>query len=435
VDDRIVAVQSAPPPVRNRNPLLNTLFHLRGNPKAAVFTEPMWGISMALVLPYLSVFMVALGLRDEQIGLLASLGMVSQMFFGLASGIITDKLGRRWTTALFDVVAWVIPSIIWAFSRDFWFFLGAALVNGAWQVTQNSWDCLMVEDADRKQIPQIYSLVQVAVSFSALFAPIAAVLVSRWGLIPAVRILFINGAVVMLAKVFILFRFSTETKTGRARMAATRGVSSWTLLSGYRVVIRELILESHGSVFSLAIMAIVAAVTLINSTFWPVVVTGLFGVPEALLPYFPMVRSILTVIFFFTIMPRLTGSGDLKLPTIIGFSSYLVGQIILVAIPHPGGIPTTLVYVMLIGTLLFDAFGAGLLAMLAESLVALHVDENERSRVMAIQRTAVMLAAAPFGWIGGRFSEAGRTYPFILTALLLTLGIVLATRKWVPTPH
>ena len=64
--------------------LWHTLLHLRGNPRACVWTEPMWGLSMALVLPYLSVFMLVLGLEDAQIGLLATVGMVSQVVFGLA---------------------------------------------------------------------------------------------------------------------------------------------------------------------------------------------------------------------------------------------------------------------------------------------------------------------------------------------------------------
>ncbi len=46
--------------------------------------------------------------------------------------------------------------------------------------------------------------------------------------------------------------------------------------------------------------------------------------------------------------------------------------------------------------------------MLAESLVALHVDQDERSRVMAIQRTCVMLVTAPFGWISGWLSSMDR---------------------------
>ena len=85
---------------RVRNPLLSTLLTLRGNGRACVYTEPMWGLSMALVLPYASVFMLALGLQDHQIGLLATISMLSQMVAGLLSGAITDKFGRRLTTAV-----------------------------------------------------------------------------------------------------------------------------------------------------------------------------------------------------------------------------------------------------------------------------------------------------------------------------------------------
>jgi MFS family permease len=414
--------------------MLHTLVTLEGNAKASVWTEPMWGLSMALVMPYLSVFMLALGLRDEQIGLLATIGMVSQMVFGLLSGVITDKLGRRWTTALFDVAAWVIPSLIWMVAQNFWFFLLASLINGTWQVTQNSWDCLLVEDADRKQLTKIYSLVRVAADCSAFFAPIAAVLVHSLGLEHAVRILFANAAVIMMAKIIILFHWSTETRTGRTRMEATRGVPIWRSLAEYRGVF-GIILRSRGSLFALAIMALVAAVSLINSTFWSVAVTGHLGVPDALLPLFPMVRSVLSIVLFFTVIPKLTAALDLKRPTLWGFGVFLVGQLLLVAIPAPGagGSPSALVYAMLAGTLIFDSFGAGMAFMLSESLVALHVDEAERSRIMAIQRMAVMLVAAPFGWIGGWLSGMGRTYPFVLTSVLLVVGIVLAALAWVPT--
>ncbi len=106
--------------------LWSTAVHLRGNPRAAVWTEPMWGLSMALVLPYASVYMLALGLRDQQIGLLATIGILSQTVFGLLGGVITDRLGRRTTTAVFDLVAWSVPCLIWAVAQNFWYFLGAS---------------------------------------------------------------------------------------------------------------------------------------------------------------------------------------------------------------------------------------------------------------------------------------------------------------------
>ncbi|MGC3993486.1 MAG: MFS transporter [Propionicimonas sp.] len=417
---------------RVRNPLLRTLVDLRGNGRACVYTEPMWGLSMALVLPYASVFMLALGVHDEQIGLLATISILSQMVFGLLSGVITDKLGRRLTTALFDIVAWAIPCLIWAFAQNFWWFLVASVVNGAWQVTQNSWDCLLVEDVERSEIPKVYSLVKVAAEFSALFAPIAAVLVSRLGLEPAVRILYLNAFVIMAIKIWLLYKLSTETDTGRIRREQTRGVSIWSSLRGYRPVL-GLILRSKGTLFSLAVQAIVSAVSLVNGTFWQVVINQHLGVPDPLLPFFPMVRSLLSVLFFFTLIPALTHGKHLKLPTLLGFAVYLAGQVLLVLIPASDGGAVASTYGLLAVCLVLDAFGAGILFMLAESLVALHVDRHERSRVMAIQRTVVMLATAPFGWISGWLSGMDRTWPFILTSALLVLGVAVTARFWVTT--
>ncbi len=416
-----------------RDSMWRSLVQLRGNPRACVWTEPLWGLSMALALPYLSVFMLAVGLHDQQIGLLATIGMVSQVVFGLAGGIITDKLGRRATTAWFDVVAWVIPCLIWAFAQNFWAFLAASLINGTWQVTQNSWDALMVEDAERGQITRIYGLVKVAADCSALFAPIAAILVSRLGLDTAVRILFVNAAVIMTAKIIWLYRWSSETRQGAIRREQTRGVSVWTLLAQYRQVAR-LLRGSRGSLLSLAIMAVVAAVTLVNATFWQVLANQHLHVPDAVLPFFPMVRSLLSVLLFFTLIPRLMASVDLKRPTLWGFGIYLAGQVLLVLVPAADGSATLGTYLFLAVCLLLDAFGGGMMFMLSESLVALHVDEAERSRVMALQRTAVMLAAAPFGWIGGWLSGIDRTYPFLLTAVLLAVGLVMTVLAWVP-PH
>lgn len=421
-----------PVPTASRNPLLHTLLTLRGNGRACVWTEPMWGLSMALVLPYASVFMLALGVHDQQIGIVATVSTLSQMIFGLLGGVVTDKLGRRLTTALFDLVAWSVPCLIWAVSQNFWHFVVAAVINGAWQVTQNSWDCLLVEDVDREQIPRVYSLVKVAADCSALFVPIAAVLVARFGLVPAVRVLYVNAFVVMTAKVWILYKMSTETRTGVVRREQTRGVSLWQLLAGYRDVV-GLVLRSRGTLFALALSAIFSAVTLVTGTFWQVLVSQRLGVPDPLLPFFPMVRSLLSMVLFFSVVPALTRHGRLRVPALWGFVVYLAGQLLLVAIPVPGAAPGVGTYGLLGICLVLDAFGAGVLFMLTESLVALHVDEHERSRVMAIQRTCVMLATAPFGALSGWLSSVNRVLPFVLTSALLALGAVLTARFWVTT--
>jgi MFS family permease len=421
---RIKAVVAA------ENSLIGVLRNLRGNPKVCVFTEPLWGLSMNLCLPYASVYMLALGLRDADIGLVTTVYMLSQVVFGLLGGVITDKLGRRLTTAVFDFFAWCIPCVIWFLAQDFWFFFGAALVNGMMKITQNSWDCLLVEDAEKEQITKIYSLVIICGQLSALFAPIASILVSRLTLVPAVRILYINAFVVMTTKIILLYAFSRETGTGIIRKRETQGKSIFALLSGYGGVLK-IIGSSRGTIFSLVIAALTGAVNMVNVTFWQVIASRRLLVSDALLPLFPMFRSILAIIFLFTIIPRITGTTRLKRPLLIGFAAYIVGQTILIAIPAggatPGGLGLT-TYAILCLSLIFDGFGNGSLMMLAESVVALYVNKAERARVMAIQHMIIMLATAPFGWIGGLLSGISRTLPFTLNLALLAIGIIATLR-------
>jgi MFS family permease len=414
---------------RSDHSLFRTLIGLRGNARACVYTEPMWGFSMMLCLPYASVYMLALGIRDAQIGLLTTIGMLSQVVFGLLGGVITDKLGRRRTTAIFDFIAWCVPCVVWMLAQNFWFFLGAQLVNGAYKVTQNSWDCLLVEDVEKEKITKVYSLVIVAGQLSALFAPIASLLVSRYSLVPAVRILYLNAFVVMTAKLIILYAASHETATGAVRMRETRGKSIFELLAGYRDVVK-IIVKSRGSIFSLVIAALVGAVGMVNTTFWQVIANKKLLVPDVALPFFPMLRSVIAMIFLFTVIPKVTATIRLKKPLLMGFASYFVGQLVLALIPAPQGSLAISGYALLCLSLVFDGFGAGILAMLAESLVALHVDKDERARVMAIQHTIIMLTTAPFGLISGLLSSVSRTLPFALTCVLLLAGILSTLRYY-----
>jgi MFS family permease len=388
----------------------------------------MWGLSMNLCLPYASVYMIALGLKDTEIGFIATVYMLSQVAFAFLSGPITDKLGRRKTTAFFDFLAWSIPCLIWIRAENFWFFFAAALFNGTMKVTTNSWDCLLVEDAEKSQITRIYSLVIVCGQLSALFAPISSILVSRLTLVPAIRILYANAFVVMTAKIITLFACSRETRTGVIRMRETRGKSIFSLIGGYGGVLK-IIGRSKGTVFSLTITALVGAVGMINTTFWQVIASKRLAVPDSLLPFFPMLRSVIALLFFFLVIPHIT-RAVLKTPLLLGFASYMTGQSLLISAPETGPFK----YVILCVSLCFDGFGFGILAMLAESLVALHVDAAERARVMAIQHMIIMFVTSPFGWIGGFLSEISRVLPFVLNICLLGTGFLVTLAYYARNP-
>ena len=70
--------------------------------------QPLWGIPYNLYAPFVSVYMLALGLSDSQIGLLASIGD-SPGILDVFSGALTDKFGRE-RTYIGDLVSWSIPA-------------------------------------------------------------------------------------------------------------------------------------------------------------------------------------------------------------------------------------------------------------------------------------------------------------------------------------
>ena len=402
-----------------KDTLFTTLIHLKGNPRACVYTEPLWGLSMNLCLPYLSVYMLALGLNDSRIGFITTICMLSQFVFSFFSGPITDKIGRRWATAIFDVLAWCIPSLIWWRAENFWFFLIAALINGSNGVTANSWSCLLIEDAEKKQITRIFSLTTAFGQLSAVFAPITAILISRLTLVPAIRILFLNGFILMVLKIIILLIASRETGIGKRRMEETRGKNIFQLAGGYGDVVK-MVIKSRGMIFSIIIAAFAWIVGTINGTFWQIIVNKKLLVPEAQLPFFNIFKSVLAIIFLFFVIPKLL-KGILKLPLIFAFSSYFIGQFLLIMIPAEGVVK----YPLILLSLVFDGFAVGALLMLGESLINIHVNPNERAGILAIRFMFIMLVTAPFGWIGGMLSDISRNLPFILNLAVLFTGIVI----------
>lgn len=398
--------------------LLRTLVELRGNPRACVYTEPMWGLSMNLCLPYATVYMLTFGMSDIQVGVVTSIYMFSQMVFAFLSGIIIDKMGRRLSTMVFDFLAWSLPCLIWASSQGFWFFAVAALLNGTMKITTVSWDCLLVEDAPRDKITQIYSWVIICGNLSAIFAPISSILVARLTLTPAIRILYINAFIIMTAKVLILYRFSTETAVGKTRREAARKMSWGEMLSGYKGAAR-LILTSRGTIFAIIISVLVEIVAMIGVTFWQIIASRRIGVPDTLLPIFPMVRSILSILLFFTVISRIKQS-KLKWPLYGGFFSAIISCVFLITVSNTG----VWGYVMLSVSLLFESLGSAVLSTLRESLVAINVDPEERSGILALLQTAVMLVSVPFGYIGGLLSDISRVLPFVLSIALLLVGML-----------
>ena len=401
-----------------KHPLFRLLFGLRGNPRSCVYTEPLWGIPYNLYAPYVSVYMLAFGLKDQQIGLLVSLGLVMQIITTPLSGAITDKLGRRKTTFFFDILAWTIPAIIWAVAQDFNYFLVAAIINGTWRITHTSWSCLLVEDADPEQLVDIYTWIYIAGLLSAFFAPLAGLLINQYTLIPTVRGLYIFAAISMTVKFVVLYIYSTETKQGAVRMEETKHQSIFSLLGEYRGVFKQ-ILRTPATLYTLGLMLVISITGTVNGSFWSILVTEKLKIPAEHIALYPFARSIFMMAFFFLAMPRVK---ELKFrnPMLVALGGFVLGQTLLIIAPEKG-------YAVILLQTLVEACSYAVLGTLVDRMVVVTVDAQERARITAILLLLVVIITAPFPWIAGVLSGINRIFPFVLN---IGLFIVAGWLVW-----
>ena len=399
------------------HPLFQTLRELKGNPRITVLTEVMFGIPYNLFMPFFSVYMLALGVTDKQIGSIASLGLIIQIFTALLSGVIVDKFGRRLTLLICDILCWSVPCLIWAVAQDVRYFVAAALMNSLWRISHTAWTCFMVEDAEERHLVHIWTWIMIFAVCSAFVAPLGGWFVARFGLVPAVRALFLFGFVVLTAKFVLLYVYSHETVRGVQRMQETRHRSLLELLSEYRNVFKQL-LHSRPILAALSMMVITSIYTIISNNFWGVLFTGKLGFADSEISTYVAVRSIVMTVCFFLIGPRLTNLRSFRLPLWAGFLAFFVSQLLLVIMPPQA-------VLLLIISVVLEAVAASLVSPMTESLLALSMESAERARVSAIVYVALIVLISPFGWIAGQLSAIDRSLPFALNMLLFAVGIIL----------
>ncbi len=398
------------------NPLVLTLRKLRGNARACVYTEPLWGIPFNLYSPYVSVYMLALGLTDVQIGLLTSIGLVLQVFWALLSGPITDKWGRKRITFIFDIISWSIPCLIWAVAQNFTYFLLGVIVNAVWRVTANSWQCLLVEDTDEHLLVDIYSWIYIAGLLAAFVSPLTGFLIDKYSLIPTLRGLYVLSFVMMTAKFIILNALAKETKQGLVRMEETRHQPLFAVVGESKGVFKQ-ILRTPATLFTAGLMIVMGITNTVRGTFWSILVTEKLQFPAAHLAWYAFARSVTMLVFFFTIMPRLATKDTRKLMG-VGFLGLTASQVLLLLTPVGDA------WLLLLSTIV-EACSIPLASTLLEKLIVLTVDAKERARIMGLLSVLVIVVTSPFGWIAGELSGVDRSWPFILNIVLFGVGSLL----------
>ena len=401
------------------HPLSLVLAGNKGNPRTLVLIEPLWGIPYNLIAPFATLYMYTQGITDVQIGLILSITMVVQVFFSFFGGILTDKLGRKFTTMMGDFFGWTLACLIWAISNNFWLFLAAAILNCFEQINQTAWYCLLIEDANPKDLVGIYTWVNIGGLVAIFFAPLSGLFVSSYSVVPVVRVLYALFSLTMVTKTFITFKFCHETKQGKIRRAETKGVSVFHMLGEYRQLI-PLLLKDKGVLKAVAVSVILYITNIVSTNFFSLYVTQRLGLSENYLALFPILNAAVMLIFMVGIQHRMS-AAKFRVPLWVGLGLYCVAALALIFSPADN-LGFVLVYVFA------AAVAAALVNPRKDALLQLNINPQERARLNALIMASTIALSSPFGYLAGWLSSIDRRLPFVFTLLLFVTAMLIVSR-------
>ena len=396
--------------------LAQTFRELKGNPKWSICTEPLWFIPYSLFMPFQTLYMRKLGLSSVEIGTTVTVGFILQMFCALIGGVITDKMGRRKATVIFDTLGWTVPCLIWAFSQNFWWFLAAAAVNAAFQITNTSWNCLFIEDCPPKHITNAFTLIQMCGMLSVFFSPLAVILVGKYDVVPVMRWLYFIAALSMLAKFLLLYHFGGETQVGKKRMEETKNLSYFSMMKGYGTVFLTMI-KSGKMRLVVYLMALTNIIQIATTNFFSLYVTEKIHLSDELVAVFPVIRTLVMLAFVIGLQ-NLFQKLRMKVSFLVGFFMYIASHLLLLLTPEKN-------LLLVMGYTILEAAAYAVIIPRKDALMAHYVEPKERSRIYALYNVLMIGISVPFGSLIGWMFEVNPGLPFLFNIALFGLCILL----------
>ncbi len=394
---------------------------IRGNAKGCLVYEPMFVIPYSLYITYATIYMLRLGLNTTQIGMIASLGMILQMFNSAISGHVTDRLGRRRALLTFDMISWSLGTLMWAVAQNVWFFVIAAIFNSFQKIPNTAWYCLLVEDTEPKHRSVVFTALQFVGVIGGLFTPLGGLLIDHWNLIPSMRILYVITFISMTAMFILRNRAVHETNIGLRKMAESKSARwSETVMQHTQII---------GEIFrNRSILAVFAVYVLnnfqmaISGTFLSVYEVSALHIPTAWISLFPAVASVATLLLMYFVVPRLQSENPLRY-VMIGFAVSLVATTLLIFAPI-----ANIAWVSV--TAILSAAGALVANPFLETLTANSIRDEERAKFLSVLTVLILLFTWPSGVIGGWTYLINPRLTISIIALTLAVGLIILLSLW-----
>ncbi|MDX2005323.1 MAG: MFS transporter [Meiothermus sp.] len=387
------------------------------NARNSILVEPMWLLFGVVVIYYAPLYMTGVGLSSAQVGIIGSMGLAFAFVFQTFAATITNRMGRKRTTLLWDLVAWTMPMLVWAFSQNFLTFALAALLNASGKIVNVSWNLLVIEDVKPADRARVFGILNLLGAAAGLMTPVVGLLIEQYGVVPVLRVFYFLGAISMTTMFFLRNSITDETHNGAAAMREHQGIHPFESLRKNLEQLRVL-----GSTKALPWLVGFYALTFFleqMNLFQVLFFSQTLGFGALAVSLVPVAMAAVTLLLHRLVLPRLAGlSAERAL--VISCAVALAGAVLIALIPK-GNLFALLLAVCVASGATF------LIKTYRETVLFHHLPTHGTADLFSAVQALTMLVSIPAAALAGAIFAV---QPVALFALIAVLNLVLLALSW-----
>ena len=397
----------------------HSLRNMHSNARAALVTQPIWSVLGNLFTPFITLYMLAVGCTNQQVGAINAIGMIVGTAVAFFAGWITDRLGRRLANALGDLIGWAFTCLVWGLSQNVVWFIFAAVAQSFIRLSSVAWNCVLSEGTDPEHRMHIFWWFNVVQTVTIFVTPLMNIFIRPFGLVPTMRFVLICSSFILTAAVIIRYRMMQELPVGAERKEIVKKESPLDAIKAYIPMLR-IIKDSPLLLINILLRTLFFVQVSLKGTFLPVTIVHGMGFENEIIGTLNIVTGAVMLLAQFVMLSRLQRvSNDKALA--VGLVTLTLSILLMVFAPAHS------LVLLIISTILY-AGGSVATTVLVNTSLTNALPDKERAQLLSLVTVITMAISAPAVWLGGILADIpkiGTRLPMVLISVLCLLCLAL----------
>jgi MFS family permease len=395
-----------------------SLAGLPKNARNAILVEPLWAIFGVVVMYYAPLYMTSVGLSSVQVGWIGSIMLAFSFVFQTLAAPITNRMGRKRTSLIWDLISWTLPMLIWTFSQSFAAFAIAAILNSSVRIVSVSWSLLVIEDVEPSDRSRVFAILNLIGAACGLMTPVVGLLIGEYGIESTLRVYYFLGAISMTTMFFLRNALTDETQNGLLAMIEHQGLHPWESLKKNLQSLSTL-KNTKGLLWLIGFYIMTFFIEQMN-LFQILYFSQTLHFGAVAVSLVPVSVAVVTALMYGLVLPRLS---SLVVEQVLVFTCALglIGAVLIVLIPAGN----LLVLLLVISVLAGATF---LTRTYRDTVLFSHLPTQGTADLFSAVQVLTMLFSIPASGIAGSIFAA---QPIALFILIAFLNFVLFSMAWI----